>query len=761
VTIRRAVKLVALVVAVAVAALYLPLDFLRAPVERALARGLGRPVDVGEVHLDLFGAPGFTLDDVVIHEDPRAGIEPFAYVNSLGAKVRWLSLLRRHLEFAYLNLGDATVNIVKTDAGPWNFQFLLGSTEVGSARVPAIRMRAGRVNFKFGDVKSVFYFDAADLDVQPSSDGSVDLRFGGAPSRTDGTARDFGRFFLNGTWKSLPVQRLDLSVDLQRSSLAEISRLIDTRGFGLHGVIALQAQISGPPSGLEISGQLQVDDVHRWDLVPRGGGWKLPFKGALDLRGEKVQLASSPNEPVSLSFHAWDLLSKTQWEAGAELNRIPLAALAEVARHMGVALPERVSAEGEVSGSLDYSQDSGLTGRVDLKDASLTLPDAAPLRAGAASLEIADGQVILDPSTVEIGEKDSAELQGVYTLLQSHDLDLRITTRGMSVGDMRSFGLAAIPLLDRTKQGTWRGWARYRAGEWSGEYDLLNARIPVDGLADPLRIQSASVKLNGARVAVTKLRAKAGAIDFTGDYHWEPTAIRPHKFNIVIEEADAAELTRLLAPSLVRERGFLARTLRLDSAAVPDWLKNRRADGTISIGTLTGGDLSLNLGSTRLLWDGGNVRLVGVNGTVLTANLDGTVVAGDLEVDLGADQKSGSPHYHFEGKLNDTPYKSGKLDFDGVFDAEGEGVQLIETAHAEGHLRARSIVFSPDAEFPAASACFELQGTHWKLGSVEVTEGGEVYFGSGASQSDGKLVLDLMKGARQVRFSGPLFAAAP
>ena len=392
--------------AVAVAALYLPLDFLRAPVERALARGLGRPVDVGEVHLDLFGAPGFTLDDVVIHEDPRAGIEPFAYVNSLGAKVRWLSLLRRHLEFAYLNLGDATVNIVKTDAGPWNFQFLLGSTEVGSSRVPAIRMRAGRVNFKFGDVKSVFYFDAADLDVQPSSDGSVDLRFGGAPSRTDGTARDFGRFFLNGTWKSLPAQRLDLSVDLERSSLAEISRLIDTRGFGLHGVIALQAQMSGPPSGLEISGQLQVDDVHRWDLVPRGGGWKLPFKGALDLRGEKVQLASSPNEPVSLSFHAWDLLSKTQWEAGAELNRIPLAALAEVARHMGVALPERVSAEGEVSGSLDYSQDSGLTGRVDLKDASLTLPDAAPLRAGAASLEIADGQVILDPSTVEIGEKD-------------------------------------------------------------------------------------------------------------------------------------------------------------------------------------------------------------------------------------------------------------------------------------------------------------------------------------------------------------------
>jgi len=168
---------------------------------------------------------------------------------------------------------------------------------------------------------------------------SVELRFGGEPSRTDSTARDFGLFFLNGTWSSSPAQRLDLNVDLERSSLAEVSRLIDPRGFGVHGVIALQARLSGPPSALEISGQLQVDDVHRWDLVPQGGGWKLPFKGALDLRGEKVELAGAPDAPVSLSFRAWDFLSRTQWEAGAQLNQIPLAALAEVARHMGAVLP--------------------------------------------------------------------------------------------------------------------------------------------------------------------------------------------------------------------------------------------------------------------------------------------------------------------------------------------------------------------------------------------------------------------------------------
>ena len=73
----------------------------------------------------------------------------------------------------------------------------------------------------------------------------------------------------------------------------------------------------------------------------------------------------------------------------------------------------------------------------------------------------------------------------------------------------------------------WRGWARYQGGDWSGESELQNARIAVDGLADPVMIQSASVSLNGTRVAVTRLQATAGAIAFTGSYRRErPRTLR-------------------------------------------------------------------------------------------------------------------------------------------------------------------------------------------------------------------------------------------
>jgi hypothetical protein len=322
---------------------------------------------------------------------------------------------------------------------------------------------------------------------------------------------------------------------------------------------------------------------------------------------------------------------------------------------------------------------------------------------------------------------------------------------------MRSFGVAAIPLLDQTRQGTWRGWARFSNGEWSGEYELQNARIPVDGLADPLRIQSAAVKLNGKQVSVTGLRAKAGGIAFKGEYRWEPDAVRPHKFNIEIEEADVAELERLLAPALVRERGFLARTLRLDAAPAPDWLKARRADGTASIGTLIVGDTKARLEHVRLLWDTTLVRFVGVRLIGIDARVDQAAAAGDLEINL----EGNTPHYHFDGRVQDMPYKGGKLDFEGTFEADGAGAQLLETAHAEGRLHGRSVVFAPDAEFRTASACFEMQGGRWKLSSVEVAVGAEIYSGSGSSQADGRLVLDLARGGRQVRYTGPLFALAP
>jgi AsmA family len=754
---------IAALMILAVAVPYLPADVLRPAIERALERGLGRKVEIGGVRLTLLPGPlprpGFTLERVTIHEDPRAGIEPLAYMDSLGASVRVLSLIERRLDFSSLNLGDATINLVKTDAGPWNFQFLLGTGTGDAHRIPAIRMRGGRVNFKFGDTKSVFYFNDADLDVSPAEDGSMELRFGGAPSRTDRSRQEFGRFFLRGT--AAPNQRLDLKLELERSSLEETLRWMDPRGFGVHGTVALEAYLSGQPSHLDVSGQVQLADVHRWDLLPdEANGLKQAFGGTLDLHGERLDLQTTSNRggsPVAIRFRSWDFLKTPHWDAAADFQQVPLATLLAICRHMGATLPEKLQADGAVTGSVTYNEPQGMQGRVVLRDASLRVPDETPVEAPVATVDIGNRSVWLERTSVRIGEKQSADLEGSYSLDPPRSLDLKITTRGLSVAAMRSFGLEAIPLLDQMPQGIWRGSARYEDGDWSGEYDLQNARLAVEGLADPVLIQSASVSVEGSRISINRLKASAGTIEFTGAYRRESASVgaakaRPDRFNLKVPEADVAELRRLLAPVLMRQNGFFARTLRLGTVPVPAWLRAIRIGGAISIDSLIAGDLRLSGIAADLKWDGAQVRFTDLNGSNDSARF-----SGELDVDL----RAGAPRYHFDGELLDLPYKGGTLDLEGILDAEGDGADLLESVHAEGTLRGRSVMFAPEAEFAAISAQFDMAGgtpSRWKLTNVEASQSGESLAGTGSTQTDGRLVLELVNRGRPQRYTGTVFA---
>ena len=83
-------------------------------------------------------------------------------INPTGNKKLAQALLEGRLEFASLRLEEPSINLVKTAAGVWNFQPLL--SQAAAVRPPAIAIRGGRLNFKLGGVKSVFYFSDADLD---------------------------------------------------------------------------------------------------------------------------------------------------------------------------------------------------------------------------------------------------------------------------------------------------------------------------------------------------------------------------------------------------------------------------------------------------------------------------------------------------------------------------------------------------------------------------------------------------------------------
>lgn len=472
----RILKIVIPVVAVlAILAPYIPAAFLRGRVEYALSSSLDRPVSIGDIRFTFFPAgpvpgPGFTLDNVTIHEDPRAGIEPFAHMTELGASIRILSLLRGRLELSGINLDEASINIVKTNEGTWNFQMLLERLKEHDVPLPALRMRGGRVDFKFGDTKSVFFFNEADLDVSPTSYGSIDLRFSGAPSRSDHTKQDFGRFFIRGNWTE--SNQLDLRVEVQRSSLEEILRTIDPQGFGVHGELAMNAHVAGPARELKVDGKIELGDVHRWDLLPDGHSITLPISGTLNLRTETAVLVAANPPAFIMNVRVRNYLSHPELSANAGLQAMPLAAWVQTARHMGAMVPENLVVSGAVSGNVVYNSANGLTGSLVAAEPSFKLPDSEAVTAPEATLAFRNEAVVLTPTAITMkpaGIAQIAQVEGSATLTYPHTLDLRITSRGINAHATQSFGLPPLPLANGAAEGIWRGAVRLREGEWTSD----------------------------------------------------------------------------------------------------------------------------------------------------------------------------------------------------------------------------------------------------------------------------------------------------
>ena len=154
---------------------------------------------------------------------------------------------------------------------------------------------------------------------------------------------------------------------------------------------------------------------------------------------------------------------------------------------------------------------------------------------------------------------------------------------------------------------------------------------------------------------------RTGKLAFTGAYRYEPGTAHPHRVRLRLSSADAADLEAELKPSLRRNASLLARAL--GRSGVPDWLRDRRLEGSIRIG--------------------------------------------DLQL----------------AKLKDLLWHSGKLDAEATVEAAGLGPQLLSSL---------------------------------RLTDLSLRTEDEIFTGSGSLEEDGRLLLLLTNGTREMRMSGTL-----
>lgn len=735
-------------------------------IRTGLEAALGRRVEIGDARFSLLTGPGFSLSNVAIHEEGAFGLEPFVYVDSLEARLRLLPLISGRIEFASLLLRDTSVNLSRSGEPRWNFTPLLHrrSRPALFGATPEIHVRSGRLNFKFGDSKSVFFFSDVDLDISPPSgaDRNWEFRFTGEPARTDRPWRGFGRIAAGGQWRQAGQDaRLAMDLRVERSAIGEIVGLTYGRDVGVHGFATSRLRVEGPTDDLRISGRLGLEGVHRWDLLPpKGETWTMACAGRLNLHGQTLELEShtvtKEAPPLSVRVRAGDYLGVPRWGVAVTWNRFRLEPLLNLARHMGAPLPPDLKLSGTLDGAAGYSVQGNPQGRLAFHDTALTVPGSPPIRFEQAELSFDSGRAHLAPAAVFTAANDSARLEADYGFA-TRSLDLYIRTDSMDVAALRAqASLAAVPLLEQLRSGRWRGDLRYRLepgqteSGWSGSIRLTNATLALPGVAAVCNLDSAEARIDGTRVSLQHLRGSAGGIAFQGEYRYEPRLTRPHRFHLAIPSLDAAELERVLMPTLRRDHGLIARALRfgLGPAPVPEWLRTRRMDGSIQIGTLAVGGLNASRVRARVLSDGARVELADLQG-----RLENGEVAGRLSVDL----QGAVPAYRLASRLKSADWNGGRVSADALVETSGIGDALLANLHSEGSFSGQGFALAPLNQFRTISGCYSFDASgRWRFTDLQLSTGAEVFTGHGATQSDGRLEVEVSSGSRHLNVTGTL-----
>ncbi|HVV46075.1 MAG TPA: hypothetical protein VHC72_12760 [Bryobacteraceae bacterium] len=738
------------------AAIYVPrisADAYRDRIHAALEKALGRKVEIGEVRFRLLPTPGLTIKNVMIGDDPSIGAEPAAYVTTLHAVPRISSLLGWPLEFASVDLEDASLNLTRVDHArngvQWNFTSLMKPQML--AAFPSIHLRGGRINFKFGDTKSLFYLLNTEVDLWPpdSARGPWTLRVHAYPARTDRPAGNgFGSFVLRGQWlpdKSATI----LDVKLEQSELGDMMTLFQGYEAGFHGHVSGDAHLAGPINRIGIAGRVTVSDLHGWSQTPPGGsGWRFAVGGAIDAPGQTIDIdakAAGAQSPLELRYRVADYLRRPRWGVTVNLNHFPLAPIPEIARNLGWPLPADFKLDGTASGAVGYSVPDGapgMDGVMSIENSTFTTGGAPPLHMPAAELHFSGATVALEATEVSNEKGDRAAIEGSWNA-NSRELEAAISSDGMSIPSLRrQISVAGIPLLSHATSGTWKGDLRYRDGAWSGDLNLHDADVPFEAFAQPLHLVSADATIGAGGLSLTHVSLSVGGIAAQGEYRYEARAARPHKFRITIPAASGPELEKLLMPT-IRRGNFFTYAFNFGRVPEPDWLRNMRADGTIQTGRLDLGGSRFSKLRTHVIWEGTGVHLAD-----LETGIGGAKFLGAATIRLAGRQ----PVYEVQGKLSGFPWRNGVLDADGMLSTSGTGAALLGNLRAQGSFEGRDVELETDDQpYDSVSGTFEWTWPKLRFPQLMMKAGGDTFLGTAEVADSGQVVLKLADGSKRIQ----------
>lgn len=419
----------------------------------SLSESLGRPIHLDRISLTVLPLPGFTIENLVVGEDPAFGSEPFVRASAVRARLRISSLWRRRIEFTRISLTDPSINLVKTPQGKWNLESILvqaarieaaptAQARASSApRFPYIEATGARLNLKLGDgslqEKTPISLTEADLALWLNSPQEWRLRLDGRPVRTDiVVSSDTGTLRMEGTLgraTALNDVPIDLRADWNAIPLGEATKILMGGDAGLRGSMSLSAHARGTVGRSSVQTTLHLADLRRADFVPQHplsldlecqAGQTGAFRSLTDLRCSWPAVATPPL--IALTGTAPDLSQpgSTALQVGA--RGLPAATLLDWLRVASPRIDPLMTATGLLSGSLSHPAAATLTpsawdGQLTIADGTLTIPSISdqPIVKGNLNLRAsrtgAQEELTLAPISFTLGDHEFATLDGLFS----------------------------------------------------------------------------------------------------------------------------------------------------------------------------------------------------------------------------------------------------------------------------------------------------------------------------------------------------------
>ncbi len=545
---------------------------LKSRIIASISAGVGRPVDLGSVHIRLLPRPGFDLENLVVYDDQAFSAEPMLRASEVIADLRLTSLLRGRIEIARLDLTEPSLNLVRGQGG-WNLEALLErAAHIPTAptgnrkyaprpRFPYIEGSSGRINFKSGPEKKPYALINADFSLWQESENAWGVRLKAQPLRTDLNLNDVGRLTVDGTWQraeSFKDTPLQFNIEWSRAQLGQVTKFLSGSDKGWRGEIEFLATLTGSPAQLKVASTASVDDFRRYDIT---SGKALRIAAHCD--GEYSSVSHEFHQvlcgaPVGngLLTVAGDigLPGSGRYYLTVKAENIPASAAVVLVQRAKKNLPDDVTAEGTLRGTLSMQRDadSGLgrkfDGRGEIADFHLTsaatkaelgpmtIPFVMTGDTGRGKIVFGNKSGIVVPAGthVELGPVALGPARGGanarawvdrsgYAITIAGDGDI---SRLLRLGRMMGF-----PAASTTAEGSAQ-LSLQIAGSWSGSQTsagmgfvgpqvigiakLRNVHVTPAGFSDPVQILSADMQLGADAVHVTKLSAKAAGTAWNG-----------------------------------------------------------------------------------------------------------------------------------------------------------------------------------------------------------------------------------------------------